>query len=182
MSWQHCMVDLETADNRPTAMIFSIGAVIFDPIGEGIIDEFYTVINSKSCKDAGLTVGTDTMAWWEKQDPKARSVISEATASLITLEQGLNNFSSWFKKCQGHWLWGNGASFDNVILGNAYDSVGIDRPWMWWDDRCYRTLKAMADPSIKIERDGVYHNALDDAKDQAIHMQRFIAGSKELKI
>jgi len=170
------MVDLETLDNVASAAIMSIGAVAFDPLSDKIEHEFYIVINTKSCVDAGLSLGKETMDWWAKQEPEARKVLSESRLSPVTLEEGLSEFTKWFKKVHGRWLWGNGASFDNAIMSHAYRRAGLEPPWDWWNDRCYRTLKEMADKSIKITRGGVYHNALDDAKDQAIHMQKFMGG------
>ena len=40
--------------------------------------------------------------------------------------------------------------------------------WDFWNNHYYRTLKGLA-PLIKVQRGGVYHNALDDAKTQAAH-------------
>ena len=67
-------------------------------------------------------------------------------------------------------VWGNGATFDNVILSNAYKAAGMEQPWKFWDDRCYRTVKGLL-PDIKIERLGTHHNAVYDAMSQARHLQ-----------
>ena len=45
-------------------------------------------------------------------------------------------------------VWGNGATFDNVILSNAFAACNIERPWSYKSDRCYRTLKSFA-PDVK---------------------------------
>ncbi len=42
---KHCMIDLETLDVKPTAVILSIGAVVFDPENnKREIDTFYVNI------------------------------------------------------------------------------------------------------------------------------------------
>jgi len=56
-------------------------------------------------------------------------------------------------------------------LKNAYSVVGEDPPWSYRNDRCYRTLAAIC-PEVKMERIGTFHNAVDDAKSQARHLQR----------
>ena len=76
---------------------------------------------------------------------------------------------------QNQGVWGNGASFDNVILANAYEALGRRAPWQFWQDRCFRTVKSMY-PKLELARLGTYHNALDDAKWQteyllALHRQ-----------
>jgi inhibitor of KinA sporulation pathway (predicted exonuclease) len=46
----------------------------------------------------------------------------------------------------------------------------MQAPWKFYNDRCYRTLKAMY-PHIKMpKRTGTHHNALDDAISQVNHL------------
>lgn len=66
-------------------------------------------------------------------------------------------------------IWGNGADFDNVILASVYKRIGMEQPWLYRNNRCYRTLKALH-PEIPIERVGTHHNAVDDAESQARHL------------
>lgn len=49
-------------------------------------------------------------------------------------------------------------------------------PWPHWNDRCYRTLKAMR-PDVKMERTGTHHNAVDDATSQARHALALLAAN-----
>lgn len=167
------MVDLETLGQTPGCAIISIGAVVFDPSGEGSLgSEFYQVINAKSCEEAGLGVDASTLAWWGKQSEEARIVLKHSMGKVnVPLKEALERFNS-FVASQGNFnslcVWGNGASFDNALLACAYKAVGLISAWPYWNDRCYRTLKNFA-PSVKLERTGTHHNALDDAKTQAVH-------------
>jgi len=155
------MVDLETLGNKPGAVIVSIGAVKF---GAGAMEEFYRRIDARSCVQVGLTMDVETVLWWLKQSSEARS---ELTQNGDPLEVVLGEFSQWVADPVE--LWGNGAAFDNAILAAAYDQVGLSRPWKFWNDRCYRTIKALH-PEIPIRRSGCHHNALDDARSQAEHL------------
>ena len=157
------MVDLETLGNGSNAVIISIGAVAFDPQSGKIESEFYVNVDPQSCVDAGLKMDVSTVMWWMKQSDEARAAFNKEN---MPLEVALTTFKTWYP--QGAALWGNGATFDNVILSNAYTLAGIYRPWHFTKDRCYRTLKALR-PDIKQEKVGVAHNALDDAKFQALH-------------
>jgi exodeoxyribonuclease VIII len=67
-------------------------------------------------------------------------------------------------------VWGNGATFDNVILANAYDACRIRRPWKYYADMCFRTVRNQY-PHVQVKRQGTHHNALDDALTQAHHLQ-----------
>lgn len=166
------MVDLETLGTTPGAVILSIGAVAFGPSG---VDSpgFYEVISIEDSLAHYLFQETDTVDWWKKQSPEAQNVLRTAESlSATLLRPALENFNDYVtsfhhpgKKIR---MWGNGADFDNALLAVAYKMVGLKPAWEFYNNRCYRTIKNLA-PEIKLERVGVYHNALDDAKSQALH-------------
>ena len=66
-------------------------------------------------------------------------------------------------------MWGNGAAFDNVILAVAYKRAWLPVPWSYKNDRCYRTVAALA-PEVARPEVGERHNAADDAEAQARHL------------
>jgi exodeoxyribonuclease VIII len=86
------------------------------------------------------------------------------------LPKALAEFSAWYNlNAFGLPVWGNGATFDNVILSNAYKAAGLERPWGRFGDRCYRTLKNLH-PDVKMHRIGEHHHALADAVTQGLHL------------
>lgn len=165
MSEVNVMLDLETMGRTTTAVICSIGAVKFTVEGE-ILDTFYCTVDAKDCKNHGLTTDKSTLEWWKKQ-PK--HVLDQLVKDCLPLRDALTNFSKWYGT-KSLPTWGNGVAFDNVILRNAYEAVGMNAPWKHWEDRCYRTMKniIIVEPPA---RDGDHHNALDDAMFQAKHLQ-----------
>jgi hypothetical protein len=173
------MVDLETRGNKPGCAILSIGAVAFDPVAQAIDDEgFYRVVSRKSCKVAKLHEDPDTMAWWEKQSASAQVVLAESEAKgAMSLKEALldlNLYLTSFGPAKKIRIWGNGADFDNAILCLCYQAAGVQMPWDFWNNRCFRTFKNLA-PHIKVGRSGTYHNALDDARTQADHALKIFA-------
>lgn len=156
------MIDLETMDTAPTAAIVSIGAVSFNEIG--ILDEFYYIIDLADCVKYGLTMSPSTVQWWISQPNKSDTFDGDKSDLLIS---ALSKLSVWMPK--GARVWGNGSDFDNVILRNAYAAIGGAYPWRYYDNMCYRTIKNLA-PDVKMARQGVHHNALDDARSQALHL------------
>lgn len=70
---KHLMIDLETMDNKPTSAIASIGAVFFDPETGEMGEQFYQRVSLGSCVGHGLTMGSETVLWWMRQDAEARS-------------------------------------------------------------------------------------------------------------
>lgn len=163
------MVDLETMGSGSHSAIIAIGAVEFDTTKKQLGKEFYRVIDLTSSVEAGGEMDPSTVIWWMGQSDEARKAF---TAKGVKLPQALIEFVDFLDTCaprKTRCIWGNGASFDNVILGNAFRRLQLTIPWEFWNDRCYRTIKALY-PDVKIKREGTHHNALDDAKDQARHL------------
>ena len=68
-------------------------------------------------------------------------------------------------------VWGNGATFDNVLLRNSYEKTMIACPWRYRNDRDVRTIVELGKavgctPRYEIPFEGAEHNALDDALHQ----------------
>ena len=160
------MLDLETMGTGSNAAITAIGAVTFDEIG--IQREFYSEVNLQSSVDNGGVIDGKTVMWWLKQSNEARTAFKNNDDAPL-LPVVLMEFSYWYSRASGTLVWGNGTAFDNVILRNAYNNCGLTAPWDFLNDRCYRTIKAMY-KGIPFERVGTYHNALDDARSQALHL------------
>src|SRR6478609_3020281 len=161
---QDIMCDLETLGTKPNAIILSIGACLVNwKTGEPDPKfDFYRVISVDSCKLAGLTECPSTVKWWSTQSEEARKVFTEPS---ISLEQGLIDFYNHMRQFNLNKvrLWGNGSDFDNVILGSAYDAVGLNAPWRFYNSRCFRTVRKLLGHHLnEPEREGTYHNALDD--------------------
>jgi exodeoxyribonuclease VIII len=162
------MLDLETMSVRSNASIASIGAVKFE-VGTGIVDKFYRTIDLRTCKAVGLHIDPETVEWWNKQSKEARQALLKDNVSL---NQALDDFTEWFGRSSLP-TWGNGAGFDNVIMENAFAACNMKRPWRPWEDRCYRTIKNIIQVPAD-ERQGVYHNALDDALHQTRHLLKIL--------
>ena len=186
MQFKSCMIDLETLGKKPGCVILSLGAVMFDPKTKALGPEFYEVISTKSCTKAGLIEDPSTVAWWDKQDIEARTVIAQAQSAKTSkpIATVLKDFKEWMKTHSvekgGRWVWGNGASFDAPILEAAYDACSLITPWEFWGTMCYRSLKNLH-PEIKHEFGGTKHNALADAKHQALHLMDILNPESEGK-
>jgi exodeoxyribonuclease VIII len=167
------MLDIETLGVSVTAPIISIAAVYFDPKTGVIGDCFYRVINLDSSLVHGV-IEAKTLAWWMTQSDEARSVFSDKSAT--TIQDALNQLSTFVNQkgnSRSIQVWGNGASFDNAIIAQAYRKIGLDLPWAFRNDRDVRTIVYLCqelknvDVLSSVQREGTHHNALDDAIYQA---------------
>ncbi|EIC4472594.1 3'-5' exoribonuclease [Escherichia coli] len=114
----------------------------------------------------------DTIKWWLKQSREAQSAI---LTDEIPLDDALLQLREFIDENSGEFfvrVWGNGASFDNVILRRSYERQGIPCPWRYCNDCDVRTILELGkaidfDARTAIPFEGVPHNALDDARHQA---------------
>lgn len=185
------MVDLETLGTVPGCTILSIGAVEVDIQRGTLGKEFYIVVNRDSCSAVHLSEDKDTLAWWQgpKNTPESRRVLTEAgdKKKSVPIKLALEKFNKYLLglgTLRDIRLLGNGADFDNPILRVAYDCAGVafmGSKAGFFGGRCYRTLKGLdeifgpAFAAPKLVRQGTYHNALDDAKSQALHLIDIVA-------
>lgn len=180
------MMDIETTGVRPGCRVLSIGLVAFDE--KGTIDSL--LVHPKLSDQVGVDDGK-TMGWWDTQSAEAKSVfadnhilgesveyvykriktfIDDLVDARKSLSQGLDEVDM----C----IWGNGATFDNSIVQHMFYAKGLPIPWNTFGDRCYRTAINMLDrPSL--QRQGVHHNALDDAMYQANCLIKAIKNASE---
>lgn len=168
---QHIMLDLETMSISSQAAIISIGAVTFGhPDKDFPKETFYQAINPIDSQRFGH-IDAGTFVWWMSQSDDARQVFTEECCQL---SEALNLFSKFCAQFKNVSIWGNGADFDNVVLRNAFHMTGIDAPWSFKNNRCYRTLKGLR-PDIEFKRCGVAHNSLADAISQAFHAEKILS-------
>lgn len=170
----HLMIDLETMSDKPNAPIVSIGGVFFEPSTGEIGPDFYRVIKLKSAVDGGAVIDPDTVIWWLKQSSEARAAICDEgnAVSMVTALSDLNQFIRENADPKTVQIWGNGATFDNVILRASYEREFVPCSWMFWNDRDVRTIVELGraigiNPRKDIPFEGDLHNALADARHQA---------------
>lgn len=185
----HLMIDLETMGNKPTAPIIAIGAVFFEPSSGELGPEYYAVADLESSMVFDAVADPSTILWCLKQSSEARAAITSDNRVHIT-----NAIGGLFRLIDDHCVpdslrvWGNGATFDNVILRATFERHGIHCPWQFWNDRDVRTIVELGravgfNPRYEIPFEGDLHNALADARHQAKYVsaiwQRLIPATNE---
>ncbi|EOA5251385.1 TPA: 3'-5' exoribonuclease [Escherichia coli] len=167
--WHHLMIDLETMGKNPDAPINAIAGKFFDPATGEMGPEFSKTIDLET---AGGVIDRDTIKWWLKQSREAQSAI---LTDEIPLDDALLQLREFIDENSGEFfvqVWGNGATFDNVILRRSYERQRIPCPWRYYNDRDVRTMVALGlvmdfDARSVISFEGERHNALHDARYQA---------------
>jgi hypothetical protein len=163
------MLDLETMGNSSDSAMIAIGACYFDPKTGNIGDEFYREIKLETSVKYGGKVDSSTVIWWmgQSDDARAKFVLNDSASDILDVLRELTAFVK-----SGSIIWGNGSTFDNTILRNAYARLEWECPWKFWNDRGVRTIVDLGvsigiNPKEDLKFEGVPHYALDDAKHQA---------------
>ena len=168
------MIDIETLGTAPGSVVLSIGAVAFDAETGEFGEEYYAAIDPHSAVAAGLKIDVSTVLWWMEQSEEARKA---AFSGECLLSWALVEFGDYVRRVEARRVWAKPPSFDLVLLESAFRACAIDIPWHYRTPRDCRTLFDLThatQPDV-----GTAHNALDDAKSQAlgvIDAYRIMAG------
>lgn len=161
------MLDIETLGKRAGCAVLSIGAVYFDPASDVLGDEFYTNIRVREQFTLGLHSDPSTVKWWvEDAGQEARDALK--TEPRLVIQDAAEAFYKFAKR--GKYFWANDPDFDCVILDEVFRILEMKAPWKYYNKRSCRTIYHLADVK-PIRTEGVHHNALDDAIQQAKAVQ-----------
>ena len=136
------MIDIESLDTTPDCVILTIGAVLFDPRGSGIVDKI----------EIRPTIE-------EAMGDEGRIPFADAMAKLYKFCWNHNN------------VWSNGAGFDIVAMEHAWRQLGQNSPWPYYKVRDTRTIYEVTGVSLKDGNYTTTHKAVEDAERQAIILQ-----------
>ena len=160
------MIDIETMGNKPTSIICSVGAAVFNLETKEIGATFNSKISMKSSEKYGFTYDASTIYWWLKQSEEARKSIlltdEELKDPKLDLKYVMTNFRNWItsqEPLKSYWAKGQ---FDLPMLNYHFEKLGIDP----LDFRRLRDIRTLMDLSNVNQKDypniGNAHSALDD--------------------
>ena len=167
------MIDIESLDTTPDCVILTIGAVRFDPKGQGVVErlELRPTIEDQT-EIYNRSINEDTLRWWSTQSPEAmeEAMGDNGRESLVDCMEKLYKFC-WNRRA----VWSHGAPFDIVVMESAMRQT-LDRPnpipWPFYTVRDTRTLYEITGVSLKDGGHVTSHKAVEDAERQAIVVQK----------
>lgn len=185
------MIDLETLSSRPNASILSIGAVVFD---ENVIDSpesitadrrFYRIVDLEATPSyLHFDIDPAVVYWWLQQNTSAQKHIVPPAIEFdangqplprpspyTTLRAALLEFRDWYTYNLGGRTYAYGATFDHVILNNAFHALKIKNPIAYKHQLCMRTVISLAQIPCPDLEGLTSHVAIDDCVRQVIWFQ-----------
>ena len=133
----HGMIDLETLGTGSNSVVVSVGLVAFNISTGEILAELDIGLNLNQQIKTGGVIDGDTLEFHFAQAPD--SIQKMAQRKVLDVKEGLELISNFIKANNITTLWGNGATFDNVILRNLYARHLKVFPLGFWTDRDLRT-------------------------------------------
>lgn len=174
------MIDIETLGTAPDALILTVAAQAFDPLGVGIYDQsYYARVDFDSQIDRSIEDGT--LKWWASQNSMAREE-AFAEQDRVEIDQMLDDLGRLIWKSSV--IWANGPTFDMTILEHAYKSHKKALPWQYYKVRDARTVYNLKTDILLSESTGqmtprqgqatgpASHHALEDCRRQIELLQR----------
>ena len=161
----HGMIDLETLGTGSNSVVVSVGLVAFNISTGEILAELDIGLNLNQQIKTGGVIDGDTLEFHFAQAPD--SIQKMAQRKVLDVKEGLDLISNFIKANNITTLWGNGATFDNVILRNLYARHLKVFPLGFWADRDLRTAVDIYNIDARtVPFEGIKHYCLDDARHQ----------------
>lgn len=170
----HLMIDNETIDITPSAVVTQIGIVAFNITSNDILATHKTFVDIDDQLINGRTIAGDTFKWWLKQSEAARRVQWEADDSpsqdfaMGNIAITINEWIKKFGPIEG--VWSNGATFDIPQIESMMNQSQVQIPWGFWQHRDIRTLDFLSPMSHRPTAE-IAHDALSDAIAQTLWVQ-----------
>lgn len=166
---RHMMIDIETLDTRPSAVVFQVGVVVFEDALMQEAPKSPILAQRKFDLDilpqifAGRTIDRETVNWWLTQKAP---VIPIKKQSVHTVFQEISQMMGDFGVS---YVWSNSPSFDAVIMRSLAESLGVTYEFpSFRTDMDLRTLKNICKMKkvVDFEPKETTHDALQDCLDQ----------------
>ena len=178
------MVDIETLGKSADATIIRISSIGFNiETGEYYSHLTFDKVADIEKNERPLKIEGGTLKWWLNTDKELlNDLINGNRSENLSSEDVIREFYKWVEGIvtkvgrNNTYLWGNGILFDNRIIQHQMESLGLNYPIYYRNDRDVRTLLEIAslktgasEEDIKdkyMDKTLVAHNALHDVKNQ----------------
>ena len=168
----HLHIDIETFDTSITAVVPTIGYVVYDPdrpVGQHVFDSGVFRLGLAEQIVEGRTVSAATQKWWGEQSKEAKAALT--VGASVSSRELPDIFKDIIGKHNIEAVWGNGVDFDNAIVNHLSKQFAGKAAIPYRMNRCYRTLLALFKHHLPEgfweTNNGCPHSAVADALAQA---------------
>ena len=167
---KRAMIDLETLGTKPGCVILEIGIVcnFTDPF-KGRFADWRMYLNLDLASQKTRTIDPLTLDWWRSRENAFERVLDVPKHEQLDPITACKQAALVLSRVDE--VWANSPSFDCVILREFFEFAGVEVPWKYYQERDFRTAKALH-PDVIYPSVTNAHNALDDAAAQAVHLDK----------
>lgn len=173
MKTRQIIIDNETFDITPSAVLLTIGAVAVE-IEDGqaiVLASWYRRLQwDTGHRQLDRTVNQSTVDWWLDQSDAAFEEAFDDDGQRLPLWLAMHSLQAWLA-LNPYPIWGNGSDFDNAQMQHAFTQLGLR--WPYRRNRCLRSLRGLVldlypDTQLPAFPDNkIKHHALHDAEHEA---------------
>lgn len=178
------MLDIETLGTGSNSLVLSIGAVEFSLSGNTFRQFSINLPILEQIVNPTVDIDMETIKWWKAQSAEAKALLLYKKPCR-SVKGGLIAFCDFIKQFENPLIWGNGCTFDNVIMRNLFKSFSVVFPTAYYTDMDVRTIIQLAGHERVKELTGKFTGTKHDAIADCLHQVKLVSNSysllKELK-
>lgn len=175
----HIMLDIETLGTGSNSLVLSIGAVEFSLSGTTFRQFSVNLPILEQIINPTVEVDMDTIKWWKSQSAEAKAALLHKKPCK-SVKEGLKAFHDFIKTFENPVIWGNGCTFDNVIMRNLFKSFNLDFPTPFYTDMDVRTVVQLADYEKVNKLTGKFTGTKHDAIADCLHQVKLVSNGYKL--
>lgn len=175
----HIMLDIETLGTSSNSLVLSIGAVEFSLSGATFRQFSINLPVLEQIINPAVEVDMDTIKWWKSQSEEAKKALLSKKPSK-TVKEGLLAFAGFIKAFENPLLWGNGCTFDNVILRNLFKSFNLEFPTPYYSDMDVRTIVNVCGYEKVNQLAGKFEGTKHDVIADCLHQVKLVSNGCKL--
>lgn len=164
LKYPHVVIDLETLALVPNACVVQIGLTHISPgnglsvHGDGSSTSLDVDITDQFMR--GGQIDSATARWWKSQEAYSKVFNTDDRCSMFTALREISSPGYFNKETR---VWSNGKDFDLSILAFWFGVYKLPIPWNFRLTRCWRQVYQRHKATVKNEKRGIEHLAVDDA-------------------
>lgn len=153
----HLMLDLETLGTDYGDLVLCAGLVFWE---EKDLYRHLFKFNMQQSKADGFKVNPRTLEWWGKQKINHMQFDEPDVDNRTVCKE----ISDVIKRMKPQTVWGCGPQFDLILLEAYFKFYGVDLPWSYKQERCFRTMRELFGSCAEdLVFEGTEHDPIDDA-------------------
>lgn len=173
----HVMIDIETLDTTPSAVVLSAGWAFFD--SQSVLASGQRTFDLNAQMRLGRTISPSTVRWWKdtpqdlpKETPggSLHHFVAGMQMAQMSVSKGAPS------ELEG--VWANSPSFDLVILRHWAEQLRLALPWSFRAERDFRTWRELAKKNGTLA--DVLNEDAHDARADAVWQAQLMIANRRL--